>query len=560
MKSTRGNSRLPQIPSTPVPSEGKDQSGREILASEGHSFLAFEDGEIKAKKGADLRIGDYLPSVKKIPTLGKGRLEGRVAELLGLYLAEGHIYVTKEKKVTHREKQWTFRPRPIAAITTSAHAYFRELLTGTTWRIVGKSRKKTTSAITYSLDASTSRWLDHRGVGHNSGEKRVPTEAYNLNKMNLKRLLKGYLLGDGTIDKRSGRHVSFTTKSRRLASDLTYLSEMLGFPCSVHVVMNRAWNSPASVLTPYFQGSSITRDGNEIALALLGQERGPIHGGGSYDTIPGIGGLLASARDQAGFTKSRVIREMYGFKSASAWGRYESGRVDISSIVLTDFVDLITEYCDNSNGSEAAKLRDILEADVFFDPVKSIEKVEPTAPFIYDRTVKGNHNFVAGPFGGIVVHNSSLSEFAAKIFEKPVVHVRESFENPSELESWMKETAKKLHLDDELLTKNLIDGVNIEYAEYSGKVHCSIAIDAAKYPNASSLKEPQSETHLVFFRQPTDQDQPEDILGFVIEHPALLGTDLLTSSRKADLLVRTSPSLTRSSGVLPLLLAHLHGP
>ena len=70
----------------------------------------------------------------------------------------------------------------------------------------------------------------------------------------------------------------------------------------------------------------------------------------------------------------------------------------------------------------------------------------------------------------------------------------------------MKETAKKHHLDDELLTKNLIDGVNVEYAEYSGKVHWSVVrATVAKYPNVFESEGTAVRAHLVFL---TSADRP----------------------------------------------------
>ena len=152
---------------------------------------------------------------------------------------------------------------------------------------------------------------------------------------------------------------------------------------------------------------------------------------------------------------------------------------------------------------------------------------------------------------------SSLSDFTARIFEKPVVHIKESFDNPPELELWILDISKKLELDEELLTKNLIDGINVEYAEYSGKVHCSIAIDAAKYRRAEAIRESVHEPIWYFSRQLTDQDQPEDILGFVVEHPALLG-------HMPPHLVKKGRLTGSDFGFLdeifssPLLLAHLH--
>jgi MoxR-like ATPase len=152
---------------------------------------------------------------------------------------------------------------------------------------------------------------------------------------------------------------------------------------------------------------------------------------------------------------------------------------------------------------------------------------------------------------------SSLCDFAARIFDKPAVHVRESFQNPADLEAWSADISAKLELDSETFTRNLVDGIDVEYSEYSGKVHCSVAIDAAKHPKAAQLGEPVREPIWYFSRQLTDQDQPEDILGFVIEHPALLGNRPPHLVKKGRL-TGSDFAFLDEIFASPLLLAHLH--
>jgi len=152
---------------------------------------------------------------------------------------------------------------------------------------------------------------------------------------------------------------------------------------------------------------------------------------------------------------------------------------------------------------------------------------------------------------------SAICEFSAKIFEKPVVHLKEVFADPSDLEAWVDGIAKKLELNPELLTKNLIDGINVEYSEYSDKVHCSLAIDVSKYERATKLKEPEIEPIWYNSRQLTDQDQPEDILGFVVEHPALLG-HMPPHLVKKGRLTGSDFFFADEIFASPLLLAHLH--
>ena len=60
-----------------------------------------------------------------------------------------------------------------------------------------------------------------------------------------------------------------------------------------------------------------------------------------------------------------------------------------------------------------------------------------------------------------------------------------------------------------------------------------------------------------FSRQLTDQDQPEDILGFVVEHPALLG-HMPPHLVKKGRLTGSDFVFLDEIFASPLLLAHLH--
>jgi hypothetical protein len=154
---------------------------------------------------------------------------------------------------------------------------------------------------------------------------------------------------------------------------------------------------------------------------------------------------------------------------------------------------------------------------------------------------------------------SSLSDFIGKkLFDKPVVRLSESFSSPDELRAWTeRKVASALSVDPDLLERNLLDGVIVEYSEYGGKVHCRVAIDAVKHPAASRLGEPKREPIWYYSKQVTDQDSPEDILGYTITHPALLGMrppHMVKEGRLTGADFIFLDELFSS----PILVAHLH--
>jgi hypothetical protein len=119
---------------------------------------------------------------------------------------------------------------------------------------------------------------------------------------------------------------------------------------------------------------------------------------------------------------------------------------------------------------------------------------------------------------------SSLSDFIGKkLFDKPVVRLSASFSSPDELRAWTEKVANLLQVDPDRLERNLLDGIVLEYSEFGGKVRCKVAIDVVKHPEASKLGEVKREPIWYYSKQVTDQDSPEDILGYTITHPALLG-------------------------------------
>ena len=118
---------------------------------------------------------------------------------------------------------------------------------------------------------------------------------------------------------------------------------------------------------------------------------------------------------------------------------------------------------------------------------------------------------------------SSMASFIGSLFDKPVVIVEESVKSRNSLERFFEDLAGKLKVDPECLMRNLVDGVDVEYEQAGETLNIRVEVNIVKHPQAEKLGETVRKPIEVFSMQVNDQMDPEDILGYGIDHPALLG-------------------------------------
>jgi len=118
---------------------------------------------------------------------------------------------------------------------------------------------------------------------------------------------------------------------------------------------------------------------------------------------------------------------------------------------------------------------------------------------------------------------TSMASFIGKLFDKPVVVVREKARSRADVESFFEGLSSKLRIDCESLMRNLVDGVNVEYVQTGGLLSINVEVDVVKHPEAEKLGEVLRKPISVFSMQVNDQMDPEDILGYGVDHPAVLG-------------------------------------
>ena len=207
----------------------RTRSGRSVRVTPVHRiFTVGPDGNLVETEARNLKPGDYLAAVRKVPAprgsvrlnpvLPKLQRHGKsiriptemtpdLAEFLGLFVAEGYIRGGRTVVFTNSESSMLNRFLALTNLLFGIEGRL-ELQEGKTPNVLVGS-----TTLVYLLD-----WF---GTGAVSGEKRLPTAVLGSNNEVFAGFLLGYFLGDGGFYQSKGE-VELCTKSARLATELTY--------------------------------------------------------------------------------------------------------------------------------------------------------------------------------------------------------------------------------------------------------------------------------------------------------------------------------------------------
>src|SRR5256884_520758 len=171
--------------------------------------------------------------------------------------------------------------------------------------------------------------------------KRIPDLVFNVSEALRLAFLRGYLLGDGTI---SGNRVVFTTSSCAIASGIVYALSSLG------VVPSMSEHQPDGVVR----------------------------------TVRGLPCETKHRYWSVGVCAKEDLRRLQ-----PVWKDHPR------AAVLEDYLET----------PGAARRFEAIDGDLMAVPVTSIEEVAPSNGEVYDFSVEGDENFIAG-MGGVCCHNT----------------------------------------------------------------------------------------------------------------------------------------------------------
>jgi len=423
----------------------KLQTGREVVVTDDHSLYVFKAGRLRTIRTKDLKVGDHLAIPGQLPLsfqpLGRPSVYSQdllhsrhLARLLGYYVAEGYLHgSTKSGSYRIHFELNVDEERLVDDIRSCCLTLFEAKIT--------VRRKVPTKGITVSVSSKKAFLLfrDVLGVSQGAKRKRVPAIVFNMPRELQIEFLKAYLDGDRGV-----------TASIYLMSDLLYL---LGSSISkVGKFSTRARNSgqidgrvftggPSYDLkapSPYDIHSEVTRLGPPLGevLPAFKQVIDSQKHGLSLITISRYSRLtdLLLSRLMKGRRSRRLVilnllktRALSAAEVAREVGiRRRNARQILVWCAKSGLVQLTREEgkvkaAITQKGREAieqiAETEAIARSDLQFAKITGIKRVKATGPFVYDFSVDGTENFIAG-IGGVLCHNTAAGLSAAVIREK----------------------------------------------------------------------------------------------------------------------------------------------
>ena len=181
-----------------------------------------------------------------------------------------------------------------------------------------------------------------------------------------------------------------------------------------------------------------------------------------------------------------------------------------------------------------SKKTDVNEEEATFEVIaKSLNKLKKV---VGDR-YRGYYQYkmVDVVFGGLLLGEpvlligshgnmkTSLANFIGSLFDVPTVKVKTQVKSRDEMELFFENLEKKLSIPADDLMKNLVDGINVQYEQIERQLKIEVEINLIKHPAAKGLGSVIRRQLHVFARQVTDKIDPEDVLGYGIDHPVVLG-------------------------------------
>jgi len=380
-------------------------SGREITATDSHSFVIRENNSIVPVSGKDLIPGDRIPSLKflpenctklldlkeaigerpaaaKKPLPDKLELNEKLGWIFGAYLAEGNCtknYVS----FSNVNEEFLSRIREFAkahGFTFNEYDNFRGFARGHDLRI----------------NSTHLSGLLERTCGTGSSNKRVPDFAYSANEGFVSGLLRGYFDGDGNFHAER-KLIRASSNSKELLDGICLLLSRFDiFAYKIRTKNQHGLMIPYKYAPIFLKkiGSGIPkkREGLE-KMSGLSKNFWRSASQDFTDMIGGFGDLLYGAAKKLGYP-TRYVNNF-------------TRRQKIGRTALYRYIKLFEKISSEKSidiNSELEMMRMMFYSDVVWDEIAGISRVKPSCGHVYDFTVGGTETFTT--FDGIITHNT----------------------------------------------------------------------------------------------------------------------------------------------------------
>lgn len=258
-----------------------------------------------------------------------------------------------------------------------------------------------------------------KSCGKLAPNKRIPDFAYNAPDEFLNGFFNGYFSGDGTVCKQlHGRNISCTSVSKKLITGLSTLLTRFGIISKISTRSQRKkCLLPSTKLEDLkkqyiltIRNENIKLFFNNIKLVIDYKNENVKYlsnikfknDGGMFDKVPGV--------DIQSDMISRIKKRHN--KTSDTYEDLEN-----NIIHMTDIKYLIENHKDDISKEDMKALKQIINSNVYYDQIVSIEEVKPTHKYVYDLTVEDTKNFILA--NGLSMrdsfHHSGIASMSATV-------------------------------------------------------------------------------------------------------------------------------------------------
>ena len=393
------------------------KSGRNIKATDNHSFVTRSNNKIIPIKGSELKIGMRIPVINNLPIENKINLD------IKEFLENDYVFENENGflETKHHAKPI---PRFIKLDATTGWfigAYLAEGSSGgasISISNINDSYIKNAKNFSDFMSLDYTEDFHHRGFaygrdlkisstllskfivntcGQGADLKKVPDFAYNANDKFVSSLLRGYFDGDANFYV-SRKMIRVSSNSKELLDGIALLlSRFRIFSYKIKDKKEQYWLLIPYKYTPLFLqyiGSDIDYKRQDLEkLAELAKNFWNEKSQDYTDMISGFGDLFYNVAKKLGY-RTRYINNF-------------TKRQKIGRTALFRYIKLFENLAKEKNidiKNELEIMYKMFNSDVIWDEITDIEYVDYENEYVYDLSVPGLETFTT--FEGIITHNT----------------------------------------------------------------------------------------------------------------------------------------------------------
>ncbi|MBI1972781.1 DNA-directed RNA polymerase subunit A'' [Candidatus Woesearchaeota archaeon] len=395
-------------------------SGRQITATDNHSFVIRKENKIVPMVGKALKIGDRLPIVNKVTItnapLQEIHIYENIEEAEGIMVTEEGLLIKKgtvAKPVRNTIKLDRITGHFIGAYLAEGMANYGQVCISNMDDTYGTRIKEFVEKTTlkYREDRHHRGFAESRDIkisstllaefmrktcGHGAAGKRVPLFAYSADDEFVAHLLRGYFDGDGNVHV-ARKMIRVSSNAKELIDGIALLLARFSiFSYKTKDKKGQYW-----LLIPYkyaprflaYIGSDIESKQKSLEeLATAAKKFWNKRSLDYTDMISGFGNLFHDAAKKVGM-RTRYVNNF-------------TKRQRIGRTTLYRYKKMFEEMAKKKKSNidqELEVMNRIINSDIIWDAIAKIE-YEDATEHVYDLSVPGLETFTTAE--GIVTHNT----------------------------------------------------------------------------------------------------------------------------------------------------------